>query len=395
MPPTKDDQQPVRQPLPSTSRRRTTALRSTSSALGLAALLLTLSVPHAAAGTTPAPPATQATGEPQATQPQGTRDRLTVLAAQAAAALETYQQAQEAQQAAEADAATAQAELAAADAALQDSKAQMGTWASQAYRGSGGLQQLSGVMSILDPRTGQEASAALAVAERVGGDFDRAVEAHEAAREVQATAAARAADTVAQAASTTTAALNAKAAAEALVQEQLVAYSAEQRDAAGLDALVPDAAAVDRARTFLTTPAACTGGVLTGFANGQLPLDALCPLYGTPDKALRADAAHAFEALSQAFQAEFGTPLAVTDAYRSLAEQIDVKARKPGLAAAPGTSRHGLGLAVDLGGGVQDAGSVQHAWLDRNAALFGFINPAWAQGSPGPFEPWHWEFVAL
>nr|WP_281373372.1 M15 family metallopeptidase [Kineococcus aurantiacus] len=257
------------------------------------------------------------------------------------------------------------------------------------------MRDLSTVATLLDPGTSQDVSRTLATLDRVGGEYERAVEEGERAQRARAAAAAAASAAVEQARATTEAAATAKASAEALVQQQLLAYAAQQRSAAGLDALTPDPAVVERARASLATDVSCTGGPLTGFANGQLPLDALCPLYGTADKVLRADAAHAFAAMSQAFEAQFGAPLSVTDAYRSLAEQVDVKSRKPGLAAVPGTSRHGLGLAVDLGGGVQDAGSVQHQWLDRNAALFGFVNPAWAQGSPGPFEPWHWEYVAL
>ncbi|WP_432542100.1 M15 family metallopeptidase [Kineococcus sp. SYSU DK002] len=357
--------------------------------MGLAALLLVLAAPQAVATTAPAPVPVPATGAAP-----GSREALTDLAARAAAALETYQQALQAQQGAEAAAAAAQADLAAAQAAVEASRDELGTWAAQAYRGTGGVRDLSSVAVLLDPRAAGDVSWTLAAVDRVGGGYGRAVETADRARAVQAEAAATAEQAVAAARASAGAALAAKAAADGLVQEQLVAYSAQQRTAAGLDPLAPDAAVVDRARAFLSSTATCAGGVLTGFANGELPVDALCPLYGAPGMVLRGDAAHAFEALSQAFQAEFGTPLAVTDAYRSLAEQVDVKARKPGLAAVPGTSRHGLGLAVDLGGGVQDAGSVQHQWMDRNAALFGFINPAWAQGNPGPFEPWHWEFVA-
>ncbi|WP_432510931.1 M15 family metallopeptidase [Kineococcus sp. SYSU DK001] len=391
MPPTKDAQQPVRPPLPSPSRRRTTARSRTASTVGLAAALLVLAAPQAVATTAPAPAASTAASTDAA---PGSREALTALAARAAAALETYQQALAAQQGAEAAAATAQAELATAQAAVEASRDELGSWAAQAYRGTGGMRDLSSVAVLLDPDAAGDVSWTLAAVDRVGGGYGRAVETADRARAVQAEAAARAAAAVEAARASADTALAAKAAADALVQEQLVAYSAQQRTAAGLDPLAPDAAVVDRARAFLSSTATCAGGVLTGFANGELPVEALCPLYGAPAMVLRGDAAHAFEALSQAFEAEFGTPLAVTDAYRSLAEQVDVKARKPGLAAVPGTSRHGLGLAVDLGGGVQDAGSVQHQWMDRNAALFGFINPAWAQGSPGPFEPWHWEFVA-
>uniref|UniRef100_UPI003D7D8CEB M15 family metallopeptidase n=1 Tax=Kineococcus sp. SYSU DK006 TaxID=3383127 RepID=UPI003D7D8CEB len=137
----------------------------------------------------------------------------------------------------------------------------------------------------------------------------------------------------------------------------------------------------------------CTGAVTAGYANGLIPRSALCPLWGAPHHVLRADAANAFQALSQAYAAEFGNPISITDSYRTLAEQIDVKARKPGLAAKPGTSRHGLGIAVDLGGGIQNADTAQHQWMDRNAALYGWINPAWAQNRSGQFEPWHWEFT--
>ncbi|PRY18177.1 M15 family metallopeptidase [Kineococcus rhizosphaerae] len=368
--------------LPSPSRRRTTAATS----VGLAALLLTVAAPQVAQAAPPAPAATTA---------QAPAPTLSDVAARAAAALEAYQQAAQAQTDAQTAADAAQADLAVADAAVEARRTELGTWASQAYRGTTGMHQLSTVTALLDPQTTQDVGWTLAALDRVSGEYERAVEASEAARRTRATAAATAAAAVEQARTSAEAALAAKTSAEALVQQQLVAYAAAQRTSAGLDALTPDPAVVERARERLSTTATCTGATLSGYANGLLPVEALCPLYGAPGKVLRADAAHAFEGLSQAFEAQFGVPLAVTDAYRSLAEQVDVKARKPGLAAVPGTSRHGLGLAVDLGGGVQDANAVQHQWLDRNAALFGFVNPAWAQGSPGPFEPWHWEYVAL
>ena len=30
---------------------------------------------------------------------------------------------------------------------------------------------------------------------------------------------------------------------------------------------------------------------------------------------------------------------------------------------------------------------------ERNAALFGWLHPAWAERQNGPFEPWHWEYT--
>jgi LAS superfamily LD-carboxypeptidase LdcB len=92
---------------------------------------------------------------------------------------------------------------------------------------------------------------------------------------------------------------------------------------------------------------------------------------------------------------EFGDDLCVTDAYRSYSEQVSVRWRKPGLAARPGTSQHGWGLAVDLCSSEAKDGTARHRWMRENAPDFGWDNPDWARsGGRGPFEPWHWEYVA-
>jgi LAS superfamily LD-carboxypeptidase LdcB len=84
----------------------------------------------------------------------------------------------------------------------------------------------------------------------------------------------------------------------------------------------------------------------------------------------------------------------LTDSYRDYASQVSVRARKPALAARPGTSQHGWGLAVDLAGGVE-AADEHWAWLRDNAPAYGWDNPEWArEGGDGPYEPWHWEYVA-
>lgn len=63
-----------------------------------------------------------------------------------------------------------------------------------------------------------------------------------------------------------------------------------------------------------------------------------------------------------------------------------------GLAAVPGTSRHGLGRAVDLDDqeGQMRFDSPGYAWLWANAGAYGFSQPL----SNSPFgtnpEPWHW-----
>jgi D-alanyl-D-alanine carboxypeptidase len=79
--------------------------------------------------------------------------------------------------------------------------------------------------------------------------------------------------------------------------------------------------------------------------------------------------------------------IGVTDSYRSYDAQADVTQRKGlysqgGLAAQPGTSQHGWGLALDL-----DLDSRAQAWMRANAARFGFVEDT-------PREPWHWAFKA-
>ena len=131
---------------------------------------------------------------------------------------------------------------------------------------------------------------------------------------------------------------------------------------------------------------------LSGYANGEIPLAALCPLWANPNKRLRADAANAFDALSKAYVQNFGAKPCVTDAYRDLATQKEIWITKPGLAAVPGTSNHGLGIAVDLGCGANDAGTPVDVWLHANAPRCGWVHPAWAEPSGSKPEPWHWEF---
>ncbi len=128
-----------------------------------------------------------------------------------------------------------------------------------------------------------------------------------------------------------------------------------------------------------------------GFANGRLPSRLLCDV-GSGER-LRADAARAYAAMAVAFESRFGTQLCLIDGYRTLGEQQVLRRTKRRFAAAPGTSEHGWGLAVDLGCGVQSRRSAPHQWLAENAGRFGWVNPAWAQPGGSKPEPWHWEYT--
>ena len=77
--------------------------------------------------------------------------------------------------------------------------------------------------------------------------------------------------------------------------------------------------------------------------------------------------------------------IGVTDSYRSYDAQ---HARTEGplaraAAAKPGTSDHGLGLALDL-----DLDTKALSWMRANAGRFGFVEDT-------PRESWHWKFDGL
>lgn len=131
-----------------------------------------------------------------------------------------------------------------------------------------------------------------------------------------------------------------------------------------------------------------------GYANGRIPASALCPLDFAPGHMLRCDAAEQLSALSKEYEKEFGVPIPMTDSYRSLELQIRVKATKGWLAATPGTSNHGWGLAVDLGYPISTFTSAEHAWMRVHAPDFGWDNPSWARSTGSKPEPWHFEFFA-
>lgn len=127
--------------------------------------------------------------------------------------------------------------------------------------------------------------------------------------------------------------------------------------------------------------------------NGRLSRNELKSVPWSPSKRLAPSAVDALARLNTAYRNEFGSNLFITDAYRTYAQQVALKAVKPNLAAVPGTSNHGLGLAVDLGGGINRFGTKEHQWMAANAPAYGWVNPSWARQGGSKPEPWHWEFV--
>lgn len=173
---------------------------------------------------------------------------------------------------------------------------------------------------------------------------------------------------------------------------QVVVVTTEQKKA---EAVAAQAAAEEAARVAAEQAArrAAWKASLKGYANGQIPSSALCGVSFDDRAQLRCDAAESLDALNAAFVARFGTPLQISDSYRSYGAQVSCRANKGSLCAAPGTSNHGMGVAVDIGGSVQSFGTAQHQWMRENAPAHSWTLPEWARAGGSKPEPWHWEYV--
>ena len=120
--------------------------------------------------------------------------------------------------------------------------------------------------------------------------------------------------------------------------------------------------------------------------NGLLTDAMLVPIGIGGHRLFRTAAAGFAELRRQAAAA--GIDLTCTDSYRTLAQQQDLKRRKPQWSATPGRSVHGWGFAVDLSLGMppKPFGMSVLNWLKANAGAIG-----WFLGRPAD-EPWHWVF---
>lgn len=86
----------------------------------------------------------------------------------------------------------------------------------------------------------------------------------------------------------------------------------------------------------------------------------------------------ALQAANAAMKAAGLGTFGITDGWRSYDAQVALKAKKPTLAATPGRSVHGVGLAADL-----RLSNKQLQWLYKNGKNYGLVNL--------PSESWHWQ----
>ncbi|MBF4549219.1 M15 family metallopeptidase [Pseudoclavibacter sp. VKM Ac-2888] len=111
---------------------------------------------------------------------------------------------------------------------------------------------------------------------------------------------------------------------------------------------------------------------------------------------LRAEAAGALDAFAFYFEKEFGYRPDAAEGMRNLDRQNFYYDRfvnkRPGwtVAAVPGTSNHGWGLAVDFGGNLNVSFTEEHAWAAKTAPLFGWV---WTGKDFG--EPWHFDYLGV
>jgi zinc D-Ala-D-Ala carboxypeptidase len=104
-----------------------------------------------------------------------------------------------------------------------------------------------------------------------------------------------------------------------------------------------------------------------------------------------------------------GSPLKVVSAYRSFAEQAEIKTGYKVLygsganqfSADQGYSEHQLGTTVDFTAAPLTGLSLEfertdgYKWLEENAHKFGFILSYPRGNAYYQFEPWHWRFVGI
>ena len=299
-----------------------------------------------------------------------TNSRLERISAQANTLLAQLSAARTAEVDAKAEAATQRAhlkELGLEVVAAQDS---LGRLASEAYiRGGGPLADITAILEAITSPSADQNTDTLATVQYLIDARARLFDRLQSLRSEQVTTSASADAASVQASAAAATAAVAKSKLDAVILEQRAALGgfqaarAAQVGRAGnlrgalLRSEDPLARVADKRLAealqgqdfkLLVDSSSSCGKDPKAYPNGQFPASALCPLYAFPDQSLSRDAAMAFNAMSNAYQQQTGSALCIADSYRSFPEQIAIKLERPGLAATPGTSQHGLGLAVGV-----------------------------------------------
>ncbi len=131
------------------------------------------------------------------------------------------------------------------------------------------------------------------------------------------------------------------------------------------------------------------------YTNGKIPRGDLCTLSWDSTEILLCPAAADLERLNRAFRDQFGRNIPVNDSYRDLEAQIRARVTHGYLAAIPGTSNHGWGLAIDISGNSLPGGyqGTQYLWLRQQLTGYNWVLPAWARPGGSKPEAWHFEYT--
>lgn len=122
---------------------------------------------------------------------------------------------------------------------------------------------------------------------------------------------------------------------------------------------------------------------LAAYGNGKIPATALEPVGDTGHR-LWAPAAESLTRLIADAKRD-GVNIGISESYRSYDDQVRMAKTKGlysqgGLAAKPGTSEHGWGMATDL-----DLNAQALSWMRANGSKYGF-------SADVPRESWHWAY---
>ncbi|KQR12402.1 peptidase M15 [Cellulomonas sp. Leaf334] len=193
----------------------------------------------------------------------------------------------------------------------------------------------------------------------------------------------------------------ATAAHETWLQAEAAAAAAAVRPAAKPTARPATGAAAPSCGTTYTGPPFYTSPATAGGdgSNGKLPPESLSAISwdvdprGTPYY-LTTAAAGALERLNAAFRAQFGHNLDLDLTYRDYDTQVAMRAALGSVAAKPGTSSHGTGLALDVPELPCEYGwdTPQRDWLVANGPAYGWVSPSWAGRNGSNPEYWHFEY---
>jgi hypothetical protein len=142
-------------------------------------------------------------------------------------------------------------------------------------------------------------------------------------------------------------------------------------------------------------------GIIT---NGEIPSELLFPVsIGNSTVYFEENAAKSWDKLVKLYkQSHGGKCFTVNEGYRPYTNTVeyyeDSVHKKKKTAAAPGTSQHGWGLALDI-----DMTQDLYDWLKKNGKSLNIIHPSWASVNKSNkktqetkinnmFESWHWEY---